>query len=106
MYSLARRTAAWKPSAPNSLSACVSGVAVWNGIATGARSLRRSSVRRAVRERVRVGHRRVGEDDEVDLAGQIVDDGELLGQQQQHVGHAGETRARAAATECASLASM
>ncbi|MEI2762316.1 MAG: hypothetical protein V9E95_08760 [Methanothrix soehngenii] len=91
---MARRTAAWKPSAPNSLSPCVSAPAVWKGIATGARSRRRSSCEPRRRLRVSVRHRRVGEHDQVDLAGEVVDDGELLGQQQQHVGHVGEPGGR------------
>ncbi len=38
------------------------------------------------RRRPGAGHRRIGVDDQVDLAGEVVDDGELLGEQQQDVG--------------------
>jgi hypothetical protein len=47
MYSLARATAAQKLSRPNSLSARVAAMAVWNGISTGVRSLLRSSCSRS-----------------------------------------------------------
>ncbi len=90
MYSLARATAAQKPSWPNSLSAR----------RRHAGRLERNLHRRAqlpaqllqpvVRARVGVRGRGVGVDDEVDPAGEVVDDRELVGQHEQDVGDVGE----------------
>ena len=41
--------------------------------------------------RIGIGCAGVGVDDQVDLAGEIVDDGELLGEQEQDIGNAGES---------------
>ncbi len=92
MYSLARATARWKPSAPNSLSA----------LRDRRRRLERNRHRLAqpapqrlqpvARLRVGVALARIGVDDQVDLARQVVDDRQLLGQQQLDVGNVGEPR--------------
>ena len=94
MYSLVRATAALYPASPNSLAAWVIADAVPKGMATDSRSFRRNCVEPRHCVGIGAGRVRIGVDDQRDLAAQVVDDREFLGQEQQHVGNVGESGCR------------